>query len=86
MLSLRFIRQNPELVLEAVEERHESTPLGVVLSLDEQHRQLLQQVERLPKKSTLSIGLSKNTSAKFITNPMYTSSPMPLNIASQTAF
>ncbi len=59
MLSLQFIRQNPELVLEALEKRHESAPLEEILSLDEQHRRLLQQVEALQaehKRTSKKIG------------------------------
>jgi seryl-tRNA synthetase len=47
MLSIQFIRQNPEIVREALEKRHDSVPLDDILTLDEQHRKLLQQVETL---------------------------------------
>ncbi len=47
MLSIQFIRQNPDLVREALEKRHDSVPLDDILALDEQHRKLLQQVEAL---------------------------------------
>src|SRR4030042_564773 len=47
MLSIQFIRQNPDLVREALEKRHDSAPLDEILSLDEQHRRLLQQLETL---------------------------------------
>lgn len=47
MLSIQFIRQNPALVREALEKRHDSAPLDDILALDEQRRKLLQQVETL---------------------------------------
>ena len=47
MLSIQFIRQNPEIVREALEKRHDSAPLDEILALDEQHRKLLQQKEAL---------------------------------------
>ncbi len=47
MLSIQFIRQNPEIVREALEKRHDSAPLDDILTLDEQRRKLLQQVETL---------------------------------------
>jgi len=47
MLSIQFIRQNPDLVREALEKRHDSAPLEEILTLDEQRRKLLQQVETL---------------------------------------
>ena len=47
MLSIELIRQNPDLVREALEKRHDSAPLDEVIALDKQHRKLLQQVETL---------------------------------------
>jgi len=47
MLSIQFIRQNPDLVREALEKRHDSAPLEEILTLDEQRRKLLQEVETL---------------------------------------
>ncbi len=47
MLSIQFIRQNPDLVREALEKRHDGAPLNDILTLDEQRRKLLQQVETL---------------------------------------
>ena len=34
MLSIQFIRQNPESVREALEKRHDNAPLDEVLQLD----------------------------------------------------
>lgn len=50
MLDLQLIRQNPELVREALEKRHDRAPLDNVLALDEQRRRLLQEVETLRAK------------------------------------
>jgi seryl-tRNA synthetase len=47
MLSIQFIRQNPGLVRKALENRHDSAPLDDILSLDEQRRKLLTDVESL---------------------------------------
>jgi len=48
MISIQLIRQHPELVREALEKRHDiSAPLDEILTLDEQRRKLLQQVETL---------------------------------------
>ena len=47
MLSIQFIRQNPEVVRAAMEKRHDSVPLDEILALDEQHRKLLFEVESL---------------------------------------
>ncbi len=37
MLSLQFIRENADLVREALEKRHDSAPIDEILELD-QHR------------------------------------------------
>lgn len=47
MLDLRFIRQNSAFLKEALAKRNEDIPLDEVLSLDERHRSLLQEVEAL---------------------------------------
>ena len=47
MLSIQFIRQNPEVVRAAMEKRHDSAPLDEILALDEQRRKLLFEVESL---------------------------------------
>ena len=47
MLSIQFIRQNPEVVRAAMDKRHDSVPLDEILALDEQHRKLLFEVESL---------------------------------------
>ncbi len=47
MLSLQFIRENPDLVRDALEKRHDSAPIEEILSLDKQRRNLLAEVEAL---------------------------------------
>lgn len=47
MLSLKFIRENPDLVREAVAKRRDSAPLDEILALDERRRSLLVDVESL---------------------------------------
>lgn len=45
MLDIKLIRDNPETVREAMEKRGESAPLDQIINLDEQHRQLLHEME-----------------------------------------
>ncbi|MCK4362917.1 MAG: serine--tRNA ligase [Dehalococcoidia bacterium] len=47
MLSLQFIRENPDLVHEALKKRQFSEPIDGVLALDERRRSLLTDVEAL---------------------------------------
>ena len=47
MLSLQFIRENPDLVREALQKRQFSEPIDGVLALDERRRSLLTDVEAL---------------------------------------
>jgi seryl-tRNA synthetase len=47
MLSLQFIRQNPELVRESLAKRGEVSGLDEVLRLDEERRRLIQEAESL---------------------------------------
>lgn len=47
MLSIQFIRQNPDLVREALEKRRDSAPLDEILALDEQRRRLITEAETL---------------------------------------
>ena len=47
MLSLQFVRENPDLVRDALEKRHDSAPIEEILSLDKQRRNLLAEVEAL---------------------------------------
>jgi len=47
MLDIKLIRDNPEIVREAMEKRGEKAPLDQILSLDEQRRQLLHETETL---------------------------------------
>jgi len=45
MLSIQFIRQNPEIVREALEKRHDSAPLDDILTKDVSIRKILQDIE-----------------------------------------
>jgi len=47
VLDIKLIRENLELVHQAMEKRGDSTPLDKILKLDEQHRKLLHQAETL---------------------------------------
>jgi len=47
MLSLQFIRENPDLVREALQKRQFSEPIDDILALDERRRSLLTEVEAL---------------------------------------
>jgi len=47
MISQQFIRQNPDVVREAMKRRHDNAPIDEILSLDEQRRKLLVDVESL---------------------------------------
>jgi seryl-tRNA synthetase len=47
MLDLRFIRENPDLVKEALVKLNATAPIDEILSLDEQRRGLLSEVEAL---------------------------------------
>jgi len=47
MLDIKLIRDNPDLVRQALEKRDESAPLDQIISLDEQRRQLLHEMETL---------------------------------------
>jgi seryl-tRNA synthetase len=47
VLDIKLIRDNPEIVREAMEKRGESAPLDQIISLDEQRRQLLHEMETL---------------------------------------
>ena len=45
MLDLKFIRDNPELVREALEKRQDSAPVDEILQLDGERRQKIQELE-----------------------------------------
>ena len=47
MLSLQFIRENPRLVRQALEKRHDTAPIDEILALDERRRRLIGEVEEL---------------------------------------
>jgi len=47
MLDIRFIRENPDLVREAIANRQDTTPLDEILKLDSQRRQKINDLENL---------------------------------------
>src|SRR4030042_3244936 len=47
MLDIKLLRDNPDLVRQALEKRGESAPLDQIMSLDEQRRQFLHEMETL---------------------------------------
>jgi len=47
MLSLQLIRENPDLVRDALEKRHDSAPIDKILALDKRRRQVLSKAENL---------------------------------------
>jgi seryl-tRNA synthetase len=47
MLDLKFIRENPELVKRAIENRHDTTPIDEVLRLDIERRQNITKLDSL---------------------------------------
>jgi seryl-tRNA synthetase len=47
MLSLQFVRENPDLVRDALDKRHDTAPIDDILSLDRQRRNVLTEAETL---------------------------------------
>ena len=47
MLDLRFIRENPDLLREAIANRHDTAPLDEILKLDSERRQKMTELEDL---------------------------------------
>src|SRR4030043_433965 len=47
MVDIKLLRDNPDLVRQALEKRGESAPLDQIMSLDEQRRQFLHEMETL---------------------------------------
>lgn len=67
MLDLKFLRENPEFVAEALKKRGGEYPLKEVLQLDERRRELIQEVEVLRharKTKSEEIGLLKKKERK----------------------
>lgn len=50
MLDLKFIRENPEKVREAIKNKREKTDLDIILNLDEQRRKVLVEADSLKQK------------------------------------
>jgi seryl-tRNA synthetase len=60
MLDLRFIRENPDLVKEAMAKLNTTAPIDEILSLDEQRRGFLSEVEALKaRRNTVSKEIGK---------------------------
>ena len=60
MLSIQFIRQNPELVRESLAKRGETSGLDEVLRIDEERRRLIQEAESLrARKKQVSKDIAK---------------------------
>jgi len=60
MLSLQFIRQNPDLVRESLAKRGETSGLDTVLRIDEERRRLIQEAESLrARKKQVSKDIAK---------------------------
>ncbi|MFO8011597.1 MAG: serine--tRNA ligase [Dehalococcoidia bacterium] len=47
MLAIQFIRQNPEIVKEALAKRHDTAPIDELLEMDMAYRKLTQEIESL---------------------------------------
>src|SRR4030042_5967622 len=55
MLDIKFIRENPDLVLKAIENRHDTAPIDTVLRLDAERRQKIGQLDSLrQERKTIS--------------------------------
>ena len=52
MLDLKFIRENIELVRQAIENRQDTAPLDEILDLEQERRQKLLELESLTPKKT----------------------------------
>jgi len=62
MLDIKLIRDNPDLVRQALEKRGQSAPLDKIMSLDERRRQLLHEMETLrAQRNEVSKQLGKMT-------------------------
>jgi seryl-tRNA synthetase len=60
MIDIRLIRENPDVIRQALKDRNDDAPLEKILSLDEQYRALLQQAESLrAKRNEVSKQISK---------------------------
>ncbi len=76
MLSLKFIRENADLVRQAVAKRRDTAPIDEILSLDERRRSLLTEVEALKalrNKVSQQIGRMKEKPAALIEEMRQTS-------------
>jgi seryl-tRNA synthetase len=71
MLDLRFIRENSDLVKEALVKLNTTAPIDEILSLDEQRRGLLSEVEALRARRN---AVSKRISGLTLEDMLWASS------------
>ena len=50
MLDLKFIRENPDIVRKAIEDKNESGDVDKILELDAKRREIIQEVEKLKEE------------------------------------
>ncbi|MBM3149460.1 MAG: serine--tRNA ligase, partial [Chloroflexi bacterium] len=50
MLDIKLVRENPDIIRQALEKRGDKAPLDQIIALDKQHRQLLHEMESLRAK------------------------------------
>ena len=65
MLDLKFIRENADLVRQAVANRQDNAPLGEILNLDVEYRQKILELEEL-RHTRKEASRQKNTSEEAI--------------------
>src|SRR5512143_3731875 len=60
MLDPKFIRQNPDLVRQAIRNKHEKADIDQFLALDERRREIIAMVEKLKaERNAASLEISK---------------------------
>jgi len=60
MLDIKLVRENPDIVRQALEKRAEKAPLDQITALDKRHRELLHEMENLrAKRNEVSKQISK---------------------------
>jgi len=69
MLSIQFIRQNPDMVKEALSKRNDAAPIDEILQIDSDHRKFTQEIDTLREqrnKVSKEIGQMKEKSPEMI--------------------
>jgi seryl-tRNA synthetase len=60
MLDIKLVRENPDIIHQALEKRGDSAPIDEIAALDEQHRELLHEMESLrAQRNEVSKQISK---------------------------